>query len=164
VFSLLFQTVQGRSALSAGLAFLPMTASIMAANLVSGPVTRRFGSRAAILAGQVMMAGACAALLGVGGGTAYWAMAAQLLVLGGGLGLVVPPLTSALLGSVERSRSGVASGALFALRQSGSVIGVALFGSLIARRFVGGLHAALAVSIAVLAAGGVASLAVAPDS
>jgi hypothetical protein len=53
---------------------------------------------------------------------------------------------------------------VLALRQSGSVIGVALFGSLIARRFVGGLHAALAVSIAVLVGGGVASLAVAPDS
>jgi MFS transporter, DHA2 family, methylenomycin A resistance protein len=53
LFSLLFQEQQGMSALRAGLAFLPMTAAILAANLVSGRagaavgpvrVTQRCGS------------------------------------------------------------------------------------------------------------------------
>jgi DHA2 family methylenomycin A resistance protein-like MFS transporter len=161
VFSLLFQREQGFSALRAGLAFLPMTASIMAANLLAGKLTRRFGGRAVILLGQGLMAVACLALVWIVRSTPYWAMALQLLLLGGGLGLVVPPMTSAVLGSVERSRSGIASGTLFAMRQTGSVIGVALFGSLVAGQFVSGMHIALAISLAVLIAGSAIGLAIA---
>jgi len=70
----------------------------------------------------------------------------------GGLGLLVPPLTSTLLGSVERARSGIAAGVLNATRQTGSVLGVALFGSLVASygAFVTGLHQSLIISAAVL--------------
>jgi DHA2 family methylenomycin A resistance protein-like MFS transporter len=50
----------------------------------------------------------------------------------------------ALLGSVQPSRSGVASGTLNSARQVGSVIGVAVYGSLLARgRLTSGLHLAL---------------------
>lgn len=67
-------------------------------------------------------------------------------------------MTSELLGSVQRSRSGVASGTLNTMRQTGSVIGVALFGSLAAGagKLVSGLHVALAISIGLVA--GVAAL------
>jgi MFS transporter, DHA2 family, methylenomycin A resistance protein len=158
IFSLLFQREQGFSPLKAGLAFLPMTASIMAANLCSGRLTQRFGVRAVILLGLGLMAAGCLGLLGITHGTSYWGIALQLLILGAGLGSIVPPLTSALLGSVDRSRSGVAAGTLFAMRQSGSVIGVALFGSLLAGRFIAGLHIALVISLASLAIGGLAAL------
>lgn len=47
------------------------------------------------------------------------------------IGVIVPLMTSEILGSVDRSYSGVASGTLNTARQTGSVIGVALFGSLI---------------------------------
>jgi DHA2 family methylenomycin A resistance protein-like MFS transporter len=88
----------------------------------------------------------------------YWAIGVQLIVLGGGLGLLVPPLTSTLLGSVEKSRSGIAAGVLNATRQTGSVLGVALFGSLVGggRAFIAGAHASLVISAAVLLAGAIA--------
>jgi MFS transporter, DHA2 family, methylenomycin A resistance protein len=164
IFSLLFQREQGFSALKTGLAFLPMTASIMAANLLSERLSKRFGVRAAILLGLGLMAAGCLGLLGITQATSYVAMALQLLVLGAGLGLIVPPITSALLGSVDRSRSGIAAGTLFAMRQSGSVIGVALFGSLLAGQFVTGVHIALVISLAVLAVGGLAALEIGPRS
>jgi len=72
-----------------------------------------------------------------------------------GLGLLVPPLTSTLLGSVERQRSGVAAGVLNATRQTGSVLGVALFGALVSRSsdaFMAGMHASLAIAAIVLVA------------
>jgi MFS transporter, DHA2 family, methylenomycin A resistance protein len=68
-------------------------------------------------------------LLGTGAGMPYWQLAPQMLLLGGGIGLTVPAMTSALLGTVDKSRSGVASGVLNASRQAGSVVGVALFGN-----------------------------------
>jgi MFS transporter, DHA2 family, methylenomycin A resistance protein len=57
-----------------------------------------------------------------------------------------------LLGSVEKSRSGIAAGVLNSTRQTGSVLGVALFGSLIGDKdmFMAGTHAALVISAALL--------------
>jgi len=148
VFSLLFQQVKGYTALQTGLAFVPMTAAIMAANVIAGRLSSRIGPRTVIMSGAALLALACLGLLGVGATTPYPAMAVQLLAMGAGLGLVVPPLTSSLLGSVERARSGVASGVLNTTRQAGSVLGVSLFGSLVGRHhhFVPGLHVALILS------------------
>jgi DHA2 family methylenomycin A resistance protein-like MFS transporter len=71
---------------------------------------------------------------------------------------LVPPLTSTLLGSVEKKRSGFAAGVLNATRQTGSVLGVALFGSLIGEgdAFMAGAHAALVISACLLLVAGLA--------
>jgi DHA2 family methylenomycin A resistance protein-like MFS transporter len=62
-------------------------------------------------------------------------------------------MTSALLGSVDKSRSGIAAGVLNATRQSGSVLGVALFGSLVGGDvFLAGAHTSLGISAALLIA------------
>jgi DHA2 family methylenomycin A resistance protein-like MFS transporter len=98
------------------------------------------------------------ALLTIAPGTSYWAIGGQLIAISSGLGLLVPPLTSTLLGSVEASRSGIAAGVLNATRQTGSVLGVALFGSLIAQSgaFIFGLRLSLVISAVVLLAAAVA--------
>src|SRR6185437_14594199 len=126
VFSLYFQRINGWSAFATGLAFLPMMGAVLPVNLVAARVAERIGAPAAIAVGAVSSALGCLALLGMGPGTGYWAIGAQLTIIGAGLGLLVPPLTSALLGSVEKSRSGIAAGVLNATRQTGSVLGVAL--------------------------------------
>jgi Major Facilitator Superfamily len=72
----------------------------------------------------------------------------QLVLLGFGLGVLVPTITTALLGSVEATRSGGAAGTLNTARQTGSVIGVALFGSFANGRLVLGLRFSLLLSIA----------------
>ena len=107
-----------------------------------------------IAGGALLMAAGCGALLGAGSGTPYGALVVQLLAIGFGLGLIVPAMTSSLLGSVDRSQSGVASGTLNSARQTGSVIGVALFGSLIAGggALVSGLHLALEISVGLILA------------
>ena len=80
-------------------------------------------------------------------------------MIGAGIGLTVPPMTSVLLATVDREQSGVASGVLNTTRQVGSVIGVALFGSLIANRhqFISGIHMASYMSAAVLLIGTIAA-------
>jgi MFS transporter, DHA2 family, methylenomycin A resistance protein len=152
VFSLYFQRVNGWSPFSTGLAFLPMMGAVLPVNLVAARVAERIGALATIAVGAVSSALGCLALLGMGPGTGYWAIGAQLTIIGAGLGLLVPPLTSTLLGSVEKSRSGIAAGVLNATRQTGSVLGVALFGSLIGRTdaFMAGVHAALIISASLL--------------
>jgi MFS transporter, DHA2 family, methylenomycin A resistance protein len=148
LLSLLFQREQGHSPLVTGLLLLPMMFGVTAANLVADRVAARLGRRGAVGAGAGLVIAGCAALLGVGRHTPYAAMAAQLAALGFGLGTVVPVITAELLGSVDTARSGVASGTLNTLRQTGSAIGVALDGSLVggAGGFFHGTRLALAIS------------------
>jgi DHA2 family methylenomycin A resistance protein-like MFS transporter len=148
VLSLYFQQINGRSALATGLAFLPMMAAVLVINLLAARAAERFGALMMIAAGAGIAAAGCIALLGVGRGSSYGQVCAQLVAMGAGLGLLVPPLTSTLLGSVEKSRSGVAAGVLNSTRQTGSVIGVALFGSLLEHKdaFMTGVHISLVIS------------------
>jgi DHA2 family methylenomycin A resistance protein-like MFS transporter len=152
VFSLYFQQINGYSPVATGLAFVPMLAAVLPVNLIAARLTERFGAPAIIAVGASIAAAGCAGLLGIDRGTSYWAICAQFVAIGGGLGLLVPPMTSALLGSVEKARSGVAAGVLNATRQTGSVLGVALFGSLVgqADAFVPGARTALMISTALL--------------
>lgn len=156
VFSLYFQQINRWSPLATGLAFVPMMGAVLPVNLIAPRLAERFGAPAVIAAGAAIAAMGCLALLGIGAGTSYPAVVAQLVAIGGGLGLLVPPLTSALLGSVDKARSGLAAGVLNSTRQTGSVVGVALFGSLLggAGDFVRGAHIALAISAALLVVAG----------
>jgi DHA2 family methylenomycin A resistance protein-like MFS transporter len=149
VFSLFFQRLQGRSPLATGAAFAPVMVAIMASNILVGRVIDAFGVRRVAVTGALAMSAGCLPMLGATAATPTAALVAPLAVIGFGLGLLVPAITSALLGSVDRARSGVTSGTLNALRQTGSVLGVALFGSMVASsHLVGGLHLSLAVSAA----------------
>ncbi len=151
VLSLYFQQVNHWSPLETGFAFVPMMGVVLPVNLLAPRLAERFGAPAIIAAGALIAACGCLALLGIGQGTSYWALSAQLIAMGGGLGLLVPTMTSALLGSVDKSRSGIAAGVLNSTRQTGSVLGVALFGSLIGgHAFLAGASTSLVISAALL--------------
>jgi MFS transporter, DHA2 family, methylenomycin A resistance protein len=158
VFSLYFQRINGMSPFATGLAFVPMMGAVLPINLLAPRLAERIGAPLTIAIGAALAAFGCLALLGIAHGTSYWATCGQLIVIGAGLGLLVPPLTSALLGSVEKSRSGIAAGVLNATRQTGSVLGVALFGSLVGQSsaFIAGAHEALIISAVLLLAAGAA--------
>jgi DHA2 family methylenomycin A resistance protein-like MFS transporter len=158
VLSLYFQQVSGLSAFATGLAFVPMMGAVLPVNLIAPRVTEGIGAPATIAAGAVLSAAGCLAMLGIAANASYWAIRAQLIAISTGLGLLVPPLTSTLLGSVEKSRSGIAAGVLNATRQTGSVLGVAMFGALVGQSsgFIAGLHASLIISAAVLLVAGAA--------
>ncbi len=158
VFSLYFQRITGWSPFATGLAFVPMMGAVLPVNLIAPRLAERIGAPATIALGAGLSAVGCLALLGIEQGTNYPAICAQLIVIGSGLGLLVPPLTSALLGSVEKSHSGIAAGVLNATRQTGSVLGVALFGSFVGQTnaFLAGAHASLMIAAGLLLAAGAA--------
>src|ERR1700722_10100777 len=158
VLSLYFQQVNGLSPLATGLAFLPMMGAVLPANLLAARATEHWGAPVTIAGGAALTAAGCLGLLGLERDTNYWTLCAQLLAMGAGLGLLVPPLTSTLLGSVEKARSGVAAGVLNSTRQTGSVLGVALFGSLAGQpgTFMAAAHASLVISACLLLAAGAA--------
>lgn len=143
----------------AGLAFLPLTATFIVSNLLSGGLVARFGART-VTTGGVLMAAlgyALTARLGTGSGMAE--MLPGFALIPGGMGLAIPALTSGLLASVDRHDAGAASGALNACRQVGGAAGVAIFGALAGADVTAGLRASgVAAALLLVGAAVVAGL------
>jgi MFS transporter, DHA2 family, methylenomycin A resistance protein len=129
VLALYFRQIHHLSALATGVALLPLAIAVFAANVAAGCLAARVSPRL-IMAGGLLIGSAGAWLLrNIGATTPYDAILPGLLLLPFGIGLAVPIMTTVVLGTVPRSRAGVASGVLNSVRQAGGAIGVALFGS-----------------------------------
>jgi MFS transporter, DHA2 family, methylenomycin A resistance protein len=149
VLALYLQQVLQYSPLAAGVAFLPLPFVLGIANVAAGPTGHRFGLRIPMAMGLLIGAVGYCPLAQLGPASRYITLLPGLMVIPLGVGLSVPLMTSALLASVPKERSGVASGVLNTVRQAGGGIGVALFGALMAGHSVGGLRLALLLSAAV---------------
>jgi MFS transporter, DHA2 family, methylenomycin A resistance protein len=147
--SLYFQQARHYSPLKTGLAFLPVTGLLTIMNVFSGRLAAERGMRFPIVVGFV-----------IGGIGFFWLAFATtesagyanillpLLGIGAGVPLILPPVTSVLLASVDRSQVGLASATLNAGRQIGAAAGVAVLGSLLSvqHNFIAGFRAAMVVS------------------
>lgn len=129
------QAVLGHDALGTGVRLLPMMGGLLVASRTAGPVVARFGARASVSAGLVVLA--FAALLGSRttvdsgyGFTALW-----LSITGLGFGFALIPAMNSALGALPRDRAGSGSGLLMTLRQVGGAIGIAVLGSLLSGTF-----------------------------
>jgi EmrB/QacA subfamily drug resistance transporter len=130
VWTLYMQIGLGWSPLRAGLTGVPFSIAVStAAGLSVQKLVPRFGRK-------VLQAGALAMAAGValyiweseryGLGIASWQMALPLVVMGVGMGLIVAPLTDAILSEVPREHSGSASGLLNTVQQMGYALGLGL--------------------------------------
>jgi DHA2 family methylenomycin A resistance protein-like MFS transporter len=153
VLGLFLQRSAGYGVVQAGLAFLPLTATFIISNLLSGRIAHRFGS-ARTMAGGVLVAAIGYALTSrLSAHSPYWMMIPGFLLIPGGMGTAVPAMTSALLASVDRHLSGTASGVLNACRQAAGAAGVAVMGALAAggpERIAAGLRTSGVIAAAVL--------------
>lgn len=130
VLSLYLQQVKGWSAPVSGLAYLPLTASFIVSNIASGALTAHSGLRLPMVVGGLLGAAGFALLSGIDAGSSYLAMLPAFAMIPFGMGLGVPAMTTAVLGSVEKEASGVASAVLNTARQAAGAVGVAVFGAL----------------------------------
>jgi DHA2 family methylenomycin A resistance protein-like MFS transporter len=130
VISLYFQRAQGYSPAQTGLAFLPLSISVGVGNIVAGWLMARTGPRPLMIGGLTGGALGFVLLTGVDAHTAFVALAPQFVLIAFAIGAAVPAMTTALLSTVEKTKAGVASGALNTVRQAAGAIGVALFGAI----------------------------------
>ncbi|WP_025600241.1 MFS transporter [Burkholderia sp. WSM2230] len=150
--SLFFQSVRHDTPLETGLAFLPMTAVVTVANLVSGRLTARFGYRMPMVYGQAIAALGYLLLAFVHENSSALAVALPLLAVGTGVALAVPSINTAVLAHIGPSRIGIASGVLNSARQIGGVVGVGVFGSLVrpeSHHVAQGLHVAVTLALVI---------------
>ncbi|NGO41191.1 MFS transporter [Streptomyces ureilyticus] len=130
VWTFYMQAGLGWGELRAGLTGVPFSIAVsIAAGLSVQKLTPRFGRK-------VLQAGALIMALGVviyiweseryGLSIAPWQMALPLVVMGVGMGLIVAPLTDAILSEVPREHSGSASGLISTVQQMGNALGLGL--------------------------------------
>ncbi|AKJ11113.1 multidrug MFS transporter [Streptomyces incarnatus] len=129
------QAVLGHDAFGTGLRLLPMMGGLMVAAKGAQAAVARFGARAVVSAGLVVLA--FAALLGsrTAVDSGYGFTALWLALAGLGFGFSVVPAMDGALGALPADRAGSGSGLLSTFRQVGGAIGVALLGSLLAGAF-----------------------------
>ncbi len=128
--TLFVQDVWGYSALRTGMAFLPLTAVLLAASGAATALVPRIGARPLLLAGGAASAGGLYWLSRMTEhGTYAGGLLGPSLVTGAGLGLLFVPLPLVALARVGEADSGVASSLLNAGRQVGGSIGLAVLGT-----------------------------------
>jgi hypothetical protein len=154
--TLYLQSARGFSPLDAGLLTLPMAAMICVFAPVSGRLVGSRGPRLPlVLAGFAIMAGA-ALLLRLSDGTSTAYLLGSYVVLGLGFGLVNAPISNTAVSGMPNSQAGVAASVASASRQTGSALGVAITGSIVAGTANAGLASASHAAWALLAACGLA--------
>jgi EmrB/QacA subfamily drug resistance transporter len=143
VLALYLQNGRGLHPLPAGLVFTILAAAYVAASMRAPALAARHG-RAVIAAGALVLAVGHALLLAavadIGVAGALGALVPGLVLVGAGMGLVLAPLASTILSSLEPERAGAASGMLTAMQNVGNAIGVAVTGVI----FFGALHSGYA--------------------
>ncbi|WP_283959010.1 MFS transporter [Streptomyces sp. 35G-GA-8] len=130
VWTLYMQIGLGWSPLRAGLTGVPFSIAVsVAAGLSVQKLVPRFG-RKVLQAGALTMAVGLLLYIWEAGryGTEIhaWQMALPLTVMGLGMGLIVAPLTDAVLSGVPREHAGSASGLINTTQQMGNALGLGL--------------------------------------
>ncbi len=121
------QDILGFSPLRAGIAFLPMTVMVFGVSRAAPQLMTRAGPRAMMIAGMVPVIIGMAWLSRVSPGTGYWTgVVGPMVLLGGGMGTVFVPLTTASLAGVQPADSGAASSMVNVMQQVGGALGLAV--------------------------------------
>jgi EmrB/QacA subfamily drug resistance transporter len=128
--------VQGYAATEAGAALLPFVIAISALSPTMGALAARIGSRPLLVVGPLFAAAGFALMALPDRGGSYWTtFFPGIAIAGVGMGITVAPLTTAVMGSVESHRAGVASGINNAVARAASLLAIASLGVLLRARF-----------------------------
>jgi EmrB/QacA subfamily drug resistance transporter len=138
VLALYLQEGRGLSALDSGLVFTILAISYVVASAQAPALVARHGRLLAAVAH-----------IGDGGSIVY--LIPGLLTIGAGMGLLIVPLTTTILSSVEPQYAGAASGAMTTMQNVGAALGVAVTGVIFFGAVHGGYAHALELSLAQLA-------------
>ncbi len=129
VFFFLTQYLQGvleMTSLQTGLAFVPLSAAIVAISRLSPALVERFGAKAVMVAGSSVVVATMAWLSRI---TPDWTYMRDILMplalLGLGVGAIFVPLTVVIMGAVDPDDAGAASGLMQTANQVGGAIGLA---------------------------------------
>src|SRR5215472_6229963 len=138
-----FQVVRGYSPLSTGVRLLPVAVSVGVASVAGTRLAVRIGNKVIVAGGLACYCAALAWISTASQTTSYAIIAAQMVVLGTGMGLTQAPATEAIIGAVPKQKAGIASAVNGSTRLFGGTLGVAVIGSVAASLYAARLTALL---------------------
>ena len=128
-----FQFVRGYSALQTGLRLLPVAISVAVGAVFGTRLAVRIGNKAVVASGLLSFGTALLWIAASASTTlSYGVIVGQMVMAGGGLGLITAPATEAIMGVVPKEKAGVGSAVNDATRLFGATLGVAVIGSVAA--------------------------------
>ncbi len=133
---LYFQLVQGASPTEAGLMISPMMGGVIVASIGGGRLVSRTGRYKALVTAGLAAATLCFAALAWSARSGGGAVSGEIIlaILGLGIGVSFPNLTTAIQNTVERADLGVATATSAFFRSLGGAVGVALSGAILTAR------------------------------
>jgi EmrB/QacA subfamily drug resistance transporter len=147
--TLYFQQVLGYSALKTGIAYLPLSLSLIGASGVASRFVDRFTPKPILVAGLLIASGGFVVLTSVSGHGDYAShVLPAMLILGVGMGMAFVPVTIAGTSGVAPEDSGLASGLLNTTQQVGGSLGLAILSSIATSRTSSALHTGSALPAA----------------
>jgi len=121
--------LQGYSAVGVGLAFVPLVIVLFLFSPWAGGLVVKYGAKLLIIAGTILASIGfyLFTLPGIGG--SYWTtFFPAITILGIGMAIIISPLTTAVMGSVELKDSGVASGINNTVGRIAGLLAIAVMG------------------------------------
>lgn len=126
---LFMQGVVGISPSESGTVMVPMMLSMMAASMLGGRIVKFLGVRLQMIIGMVAMGAGFWLLSTMGMETTKYTTMVHMVVLGLGIGLVMPMITIALQESFPKSQLGVVTSSSQFFRQIGGTFGMTILGA-----------------------------------
>lgn len=129
------QILRDYSTLVAGLCFLPFAVGQLIAAPRSAKAVMRFGYRAVMTTGLVLVALSMASVIFVGISTPLWVILVAFFIFGFGTGNVMAPASTVMQNVLPLARAGAGSAVQNTVRQVGGALGVAISGTVLATQY-----------------------------
>ncbi|MBV8998573.1 MAG: hypothetical protein JO304_05910, partial [Solirubrobacterales bacterium] len=139
-----FQFLKGYGPLSTGVRLLPVASFVAISSILGARLAVRVGTKLVVASGLFSMAAFYVWVASsIATTTGYGTIAAQMVVLGTGMGLTSAPATEAIMGVVPKAKAGVGSAMNDTTRLLGGTLGVAVIGSVYTSLYASRLTSAL---------------------
>jgi EmrB/QacA subfamily drug resistance transporter len=125
-----FQFIRGYSTISTGVRILPVALTIAAGSIAGARLAGRLGTRTLVVTGLALFGTAFAWVAVSPADQPYLQIAAQMVLIGTGIGLTSTPATESILSVLPPAKAGVGSAVNDATREAGGTLGVAVLGSI----------------------------------